>query len=288
MRDFNEDNATAAVLERMAKCDNPRLKAVMTSVVTHLHAVVREVEPTVEEWMEAIRFLTVTGQMCDDRRQEFILLSDTLGVSMLVDAVNHRKPSGATESTVLGPFHVSGTPRKAMGDNLSLDLKGEPVFVSGRVLDPDGRPVGGATLDVWQTSGNGLYDTQDSDQPANNLRGFFTAGADGRYFFRTVRPMPYSVPTDGPVGKMLLALGRHPMRPAHIHVILGAPGFEAVTTHMFIEGDEYLDSDAVFGVKDSLVVDFVRHDDPAEAARLGLANPFYTAEHDLILAKARR
>jgi catechol 1,2-dioxygenase len=288
MRDFNEENATAAVLERMAKCENPRLKAVMTSVVNHLHAVVREVEPTVEEWMEAIRFLTATGQMCDDRRQEFILLSDTLGVSMLVDAVNHRKPSGATESTVLGPFHVSGTPRKAMGDNLSLDLKGEPVFVSGRVLDPDGRPVAGATLDVWQTSGNGLYDTQDPDQPANNLRGLFATGADGRYFFRTVRPMPYSVPTDGPVGRMLLALGRHPMRPAHIHLILGAPGFEPVTTHMFIEGDEYLDSDAVFGVKDSLVVDFVRHDDPAAATRLGLANPFYTAEHDFILAKARR
>jgi protocatechuate 3,4-dioxygenase beta subunit len=288
MRDFNEENATAAVLERMAKCENPRLKAVMTSVVTHLHAVVREVEPTVEEWMEAIRFLTATGQMCDDRRQEFILLSDTLGVSMLVDAVNHRKPSGATESTVLGPFHVSGTPRKAMGDNLSLDLKGEPVFVSGRVLDPDGRPVGGATLDVWQTSGNGLYDTQDPDQPVNNLRGLFTTGVDGRYFFRSVRPMPYSVPTDGPVGRMLLALGRHPMRPAHIHLILGAPGFEPVTTHMFIEGDEYLDSDAVFGVKDSLVVDFVRRDDPAEAARLGLGNPFCTAEHDFVLARASR
>jgi catechol 1,2-dioxygenase len=272
----------------MAKCDNPRLKAVMTSVVNHLHAVVREVEPTVEEWMEAIRFLTATGQMCDDRRQEFILLSDTLGVSMLVDAVSHRKPSGATESTVLGPFHVSGTPRKAMGDNLSLDRKGEPVFVSGRVLDPDGRPVGGAALDVWQTSGNGLYDTQDPDQPVNNLRGLFTTGDDGRYFFRSVRPMPYSVPTDGPVGKMLLALGRHPMRPAHIHVILGAPGFEPVTTHLFIEGDEYLDSDAVFGVKDSLIVDFVRHDDPAEAARLGLANPYYTAEHDFVLARSTR
>jgi catechol 1,2-dioxygenase len=173
-----------------------------------------------------------------------------------------------------------------MGDNLSLDLKGEPVFVSGRVLDPDGRPVAGATLDVWQTSGNGLYDTQDPEQPVNNLRGLFTTGADGRYFFRTVRPMPYSVPTDGPVGKMLLALGRHPMRPAHIHVILGAPGFEAVTTHMFIEGDEYLDSDAVFGVKDSLVVDFVRHDDSARAKTLGLGNPFYTAEHDFVLARA--
>jgi protocatechuate 3,4-dioxygenase beta subunit len=284
MRDFNEANATDAVLERMANCPDPRLKEIMSAVVRYLHAVVREVEPTLDEWNAAIRFLTETGHMSDERRQEFILLSDTLGVSMLVDAINNRKPSGATQSTVLGPFHVSNTPKKAMGDNLSLDLKGEPVFVSGRVLDPKGRPIEGATLDVWQTSGNGLYDTQDPGQPENNLRGLFTTGADGRYFFRSVRPMPYSVPTDGPVGKMLLALGRHPMRPAHIHVILAAPGFEAVTTHLFIEGDEYLDSDAVFGVKDSLIVKFVPEDDPKAAAALGLGNPFYRVEHDFILS----
>ena len=287
MRDFNEANVTDAVLGRMAECDDPRLQAVMTSIVRHLHAVVREDEPTMDEWNAAIRFLTETGHKSDERRQEFILLSDTLGVSMLVDAINNRKPSGATQSTVLGPFHVSNTPRKAMGDNLSLDLKGEPVFVSGRVLDPDGRPVDGATLDVWQTSGNGLYDTQDPDQPENNLRGLFTTGADGRYFFRSVRPMPYSVPTDGPVGRMLLALGRDPMRPAHIHVILAAPGFDAVTTHLFIAGDEYLDSDAVFGVKDSLVVTFVRQDDPEVAKALGLGNPFWRVEHDFILSRQR-
>ena len=284
MRDFNEANATDAVLECMANCADPRLKEIMGSVVRHLHAVVREVEPTLDEWNAAIRFLTETGHMSDDRRQEFILLSDTLGVSMLVDAINNRKPSGATQSTVLGPFHVSHTPRKAMGDNISLDLKGEPAFVSGRVLDPQGKPVEGATLDVWQTSGNGLYDTQDPDQPKNNLRGLFTTGADGRYFFRSVRPMPYSVPTDGPVGKMLLALGRHPMRPAHIHLILAAPGFEPVTTHLFIEGDEYLNSDAVFGVKDSLIVKFRPEDDPKAAAALGLGNPFWRVEHDFILS----
>ena len=285
MRDFNETNATEAVIERMSDCDDPRLKEIMTSVVKHLHAVVREVEPTNEEWSTAIDFLTRTGQMCDASRQEFILLSDTLGVSMLVDAINNRKPSGATESTVLGPFHVSGTPRREMGDNISLDQKGEPTYVSGRVLDPDGQPVEGATLDVWQTSGNGLYDVQDPDQPENNLRGLFTTGADGGFFFRTVKPMAYSVPSDGPVGKMLLALGRHPMRPAHLHLIIAAPGFEPVTTHLFITGDEYLDTDAVFGVKDSLVVDFVRHDDPATAAELGLDNPFYTTEHDFVLAR---
>jgi catechol 1,2-dioxygenase len=283
MRDFNEDTATAAVLERMSGCTDARLKEIMTSVVTHLHAVVREVEPTLDEWMAAIRFLTETGQKCDDKRQEYILLSDTLGVSMLVDAVNHRKPSGATESTVLGPFFVAGAPRKAMGDTIAGEKDGQPVYVSGRVLDPAGRPIAGAVLDVWQASSDGYYDIQDPRQTGMNLRGQFTTAADGRFFFRTVKPSFYPVPTDGPVGRMLVALGRHPMRPAHIHFIVGAPGFEPVTTHMFVAGDEYLDSDAVFGVKDSLIVDFVAEDDPSEAKRLGLRNPFSTAAHDFIL-----
>ena len=285
MRDFNEHTATVAVLDRMSGCKDARLKEIMTSVVTHLHAVIREVEPTMDEWMAAIRFLTETGQKCDDKRQEYILLSDTLGVSMLVDAINHRKPSGATESTVLGPFHVDGAPMKAMGDTISLDGKGEPTFVSGRVLDQAGNPIAGAVLDVWQTSFDGAYDVQDPSQPEMNLRGVFTTGADGRFFFRTVRPRHYAIPTDGPVGSMLMALGRHPMRPAHIHFIIGAPGFEPVTTHMFVAGDDYLDSDAVFGVKDSLIVDFVRFDDPAEAKRLGLGNPYCTAEHDFTLVR---
>jgi catechol 1,2-dioxygenase len=288
MRDFNEDTATAAVLERMSGCTDARLKEIMTSVVTHLHAVVREVEPTMDEWMAAIRFLTETGQKCDDKRQEYILLSDTLGVSMLVDAVNHRKPSGATESTVLGPFFVAGAPTKAMGETISRDGDGEPVHVSGRVLDQAHRPIAGATLDVWQTSGNGYYDIQDPRETGVNLRGRFTTAADGRFFFRTVKPSSYPIPTDGPVGKMLLALGRHPMRPAHIHFIVSAPGFEPVTTHMFVAGDEYLASDAVFGVKDSLVVDFVAHDNPDQAKRLGMGNPFSTAEHDFILVPSAR
>ncbi len=285
MRDFNEHTATAAVLDRMSDTKDARLKQIMTSVVTHLHAVVREVEPTMDEWMAAIRFLTETGQKCDDKRQEFILLSDTLGVSMLVDAINNRKPSGATESTVLGPFHVAGAPKKKMGDTISMDGKGDPAYISGRVVDQAGRPIAGAQLDVWQTSSDGAYDVQDPTQPEMNLRGLLTTGADGRFFFRTVKPKHYSIPTDGPVGKMLVALGRHPMRPAHIHFIIGAPGFEPVTTHMFVAGDQYLDSDAVFGVKDSLVVDFVKHDDAVESKKLGLGNPYYTAEHDFALVK---
>ncbi|HZP21138.1 MAG TPA: intradiol ring-cleavage dioxygenase [Bauldia sp.] len=287
MRDFNETTATAAVLERMSGAEDARFRQVMTSVVTHLHAVIREVEPTPEEWMTAIRFLTRTGQKCDDKRQEFILLSDTLGVSMLVDAINHRKPSGATESTVLGPFHVAGAPRKAMGDTISLDGQGEPAFVSGLVLDEAGRPIAGAELDVWQTSSDGHYDIQDPNQPAMNLRGLFTTGPDGRYWFRTVKPSSYPIPTDGPVGDLLLAMGRHPMRPAHIHFIVGAPGFEAVTTHIFVAGDPYLDSDAVFGVKDSLVEPFERRDDPGEARKIGLPNPFYFASHDFVLVRSR-
>ena len=285
MRDFNEQNATEAVLERLSGCTDPRIKQIATAVITHLHAVVREVEPNMDEWMAAIQFLTRTGQMCDDTRQEFILVSDTLGVSMLVDAINNRKPSGATESTVLGPFHVAGAPPRDMGDDISLDGRGEPVYVSGVVRDQEGKPIRGATLDVWQTSSDGFYDMQDERQPEMNLRGLFTTGADGRFCFRTVKPCSYPIPADGPVGKMLLALGRHPMRPAHIHFIVGAQGFEPVTTHLFVAGDEYLDSDAVFGVKQSLIVPFVRREDAREAERLRVTNPYYTVDYDFTLVR---
>jgi len=285
MRDFNEFTATLAVLERNAKCRDERLRQIMTSVVTHLHAIVREVEPTFEEWAFAIDFLTRTGQICDDKRQEFILLSDTLGVSMLVDAINHRRNSAATESTVLGPFHVSGAPHLQMGDSISRDGMGEPLYTSGKVADESGTPIGGALLDVWQTSHDGFYDVQDSRQPAMNLRGRFTTGADGRYWFRSVKPSSYPIPSDGTVGSMLAALGRHPMRPAHVHFIITAPGYQPVTTHVFVEGDPYLESDAVFGVKESLIVPFVRRDDASWAGRIGLGNPFYTAEYDFVLAR---
>jgi catechol 1,2-dioxygenase len=285
-RDFNEFTATAAVIERMANCRDERLRQIMTSVVTHLHAIVKEVEPTFEEWAFAIDFLTRTGQICDDKRQEFILLSDTLGVSMLVDAINHRRNSAATESTVLGPFHVDGAPHLQMGDSISRDGKGEPLHMSGKVLDESGAPIEGALLDVWQTSADGFYDVQDARQPDMNLRGQFVTGQDGRYFFRTVKPSSYPIPSDGTVGTMLAALGRHPMRPAHVHFIVHAPGYQSVTTHVFVDGDPYLDSDAVFGVKESLIVPFVHHDDPPAAERLSLRNPFYTAEYDFVLVPA--
>jgi len=235
---------------------------VMESAVTHLHAFVKEVEPTMEEWFQAIMYLTETGQMCDDKRQEWILTSDTLGVSMLVDAINHRRPAGATENTVLGPFHVGGAPELPMGANICRDGKGAPCRVSGRITDEAGNPVAGARVDVWQTNDDGFYDVQQpGEQPDMNMRGLFTTGADGSYAYQTVKPLPYSIPTDGPVGKMLSAMGRHGMRPAHIHYIVEAEGYETLVTHIFVSGDPYLESDSVFGVKDSLIVEFAADGD---------------------------
>lgn len=280
---FTEDRSVETVLARMGEPENPRLAEVMGSVIAHLHAVVKEVEPSYEEWMAAIRFLTATGQMCDDRRQEYILLSDVLGVSMLVDAINTRRPNGATENTVLGPFHVDGAPRLDMGDSISQDGKGEPLVVSGRVVDVAGRPVEGATVDTWQTSHDGFYDVQQDEQPEHNLRGVFRTGADGRFSYRSVKPSFYPIPDDGPVGQLLHGLGRGTIRPAHLHYIVSAPGFETVTTHIFVHDDPYLDSDAVFGVKESLIREFVRQDDLARAAEYGVANPFWTVETDFVL-----
>ncbi|MGH6943057.1 MAG: intradiol ring-cleavage dioxygenase, partial [Geminicoccaceae bacterium] len=287
-REFNEHNATEAVIARLADCRDPRLKQVMSSIVKHLHAVAREVEPTFEEWMMAIRFLTETGQICDETRQEFILLSDTLGLSMLVDAINHRNASGVTESTVLGPFHVEGAAALEHGADICKDGKGEPTVVIGRVLDPAGRPIAGALLDVWQTNALGLYDVQQPGvQPAMNLRGKFQSDADGGFWFKTVKPASYPIPTDGPVGRLLASLGRHPYRPAHIHFIVTADGFLGVTTHLFVDGDPYLGSDAVFGVKESLVVPFVRQESPSQAEAYGVRAPFYTVRHDFRLEPAR-
>ena len=258
MQSLTEANLTDAVLAVHEGTKDARLKQIMTSLIRHLHAFVRDVELTEAEWFEGIKFLTATGQMCDDKRQEFILLSDTLGVSMLVDAINHRKPAGATETTVFGPFHRDGAPPKEYGDSIADGATGEPTFVSGRVLTADGKPIAGAELDVWQVDGEGMYDVQRPELKEMSMRGKFRTDTDGRFLFRTVKPVSYSIPTDGPVGTMLMATGRHSFRPAHIHMIVSAPGYQAVTTHIFVAGDRYLNSDAVFAVKNSLVVDFKR------------------------------
>jgi hydroxyquinol 1,2-dioxygenase len=284
---FTEENSTETVLAQMAQCEDARFKEVMSAVIRHLHAAVKEVELTQEEWFEAIMFLTKTGQLCDDRRQEFILLSDTLGVSMLVDAINHRKPGRATESTVLGPFHVADAPMRKMGDNIDLDGKGEPLFMSGRVVDAAGAPIEGALLDIWQANAEGFYDVQQPGiQPDFNLRGRFKTGTDGKFWFRSTKPTFYPIPYDGTVGKMLEKMKRHTYRPAHIHFIVSAPGYESVTTHVFVRGGKYLESDAVFGVKESLIIDFDKQDDAARAKTLGVQNPFYTASHDFVLVKS--
>lgn len=254
---FSEAGSVDAVNARMGEDVSPRLRQVMNSLITHLHGFIKDVQLTQQEWEFAIDFLTRTGQICSGQRQEFILLSDTLGVSMLVDAIGHRRPTGATENTVLGPFHVTDAPLRDMGTSISADGKGESCLFEGRVLDAQGNPVQGACLDVWSDNADGFYDVQQPDvQPRWNNRGRFTTGADGAYRFIGIKPVSYPIPHDGPVGKMLAALGRHPYRPAHMHFIVTAPGFQTVVTHTFIGDDPYIASDAVFGVKDTLVAPF--------------------------------
>jgi protocatechuate 3,4-dioxygenase beta subunit len=233
---------------------DPRLREVMQAAVRHLHAFVSEIRPTREEWRAGIDFLTAVGHMCGETRQEFILLSDVLGISSLVEATAFGGPEGSTENTVLGPFYVPGSPLRQLGDSiLENPDPGTPLRVRGRVTDLEGRPLAGAELDVWQNASNRLYAVQDPNQHPHNLRGRFHTGADGRFEFHTIRPVPYPVPDDGPVGRLLQATGRHPWRAAHVHLLVSAPGHRSLTTHLFDAESRYLDSDAVFGVRDSLV-----------------------------------
>jgi len=260
----SESELTAEVIASFGNTTDPRLKEIMQSLVKHLHAFAREIRITDEEWLFAIDFLTRTGQMCSDVRQEFILLSDTLGLSSLVDLINHSKGDDrATEPTILGPFHVANSHLLNYGDSIVTRAltEGEPAIVRGRVIDVDGNPISGAMIDVWQTDANGLYDIQESNDVSGNLRGLFKTDADGKYEFRTIRPVPYPIPADGPVGKMLRSVNRHEWRAAHIHAIVEAPGYRQVTTHIFDKESKYLDSDTVFGVKGSLIKEFVKQPD---------------------------
>jgi hydroxyquinol 1,2-dioxygenase len=275
---------TGQVVASFANTEDARLRTLMQSLVRHMHAFVREVEPTEAEWMAAIRFLTATGKMCDDLvRQEFILLSDTLGVSMLVDAINHRLATGATDTTVFGPFYIEGMPERADGENMAF-TPGSPALVHGRVLTTQGEPVAGALLDVWQTADNGMYSGQDTAQPHGNLRGRYRTDADGRFAIRTIVPVSYPIPTDGPVGRMLEATGRHPWRPAHLHFMIKAPGYRTLVTHLFDKDDPYLQSDAVFGVKPSLMVEYRERAAGDELARRFDFNGDYReAQYDFVL-----
>ena len=286
MREFDEKSITAAVLARMDQCTDARFKQVMTSLITHLHDFVREVKLTEQEWINAIMFLTDTGKTCTDKRQEFILLSDTLGVSILVITINHPSQGGTSDSTVLGPYYWEGAPELPLGANLAEGVKGEPTYYSGRVLSSDGTPIAGALLDIWSGDGEGTYDMQMAEDVGMKARGRIRTDAEGRYSFRSIKPEYYPVPTDGPVGRMLNKMGRHPMRPGHIHMIVSAPEHHPITTHLFAAGSQYIDSDAVFGVKESLVTPFAKH--PAGTAPDGtkIDVPYYTVNYDFKLRKA--
>jgi protocatechuate 3,4-dioxygenase beta subunit len=284
---FTVENSEKVVQDRAGPKANPRLKEVTDILVKHLHAFVKEANPTMDEWLAGIKFLSETGHLCTDWRQEYILLSDVLGVSMLVETLNNHKMSGETESTVLGPFYIENAPKYPNGANICLDGKGEPVWVHGRVTGPDGEPIKGAKLDVWQANEDGFYDVQQKGvQPDMNLRGVFMSEADGRYFFRSAYPRYYPIPHDGTVGRLLKSLDRNYFRPAHLHFIVSAPGYEKLTTHIFTPDCPWLRDDAVFGVKESLIADFKTVDDPKRAAEIGLSNPFRSVEWNFKLSKS--
>ncbi len=288
MKELNEEDLTEAVLSRL-HCADDRTRTILEKLIQHMHDFIRDLEPTEEEWFKAIDFLTRTGKMCTDKRQEFILLSDVLGVSMLVDAINHRYAEGITETTVTGPFHAEANLMK-MGSMIALGpeaKRGGPTLVRGTILGQSGKPIANALIDVWQSDDVGYYDIQDSNQPDVNLRGVFKTGEDGKYWFKTIKPSAYPVPTDGPVGELLRAAGRHAMRPAHIHFMITAPGYERLITHLFVDGDQYLDSDAVFGVKESLILEFKLNHSPTAAKEAGFDSPFYDVEYDFRLKKNR-
>lgn len=277
MRDLNQHTITEAVIARLADTADARLKFVLTSLITHLHGFAREVKLSEAEWLQAIEYLTATGQKCDDKRQEFILLSDVLGLSMLTVAMNNDKPEGCTESTVFGPFHVEGAPHIENGGDIANGAAGQPCMVRGTVRGLAGEPVAGAVMEVWQADAEGHYDVQLPGLDRHQGRGVLNSQADGSFAFRTVVAEAYPIPVDGPVGDLLRATGRHPWRPAHLHFMIKAPGYETLITHVFRAGDQYLDSDAVFGVRRTLV-----------GAWLAQADGSHALQYDFVLNPVKR
>ncbi|MCY1521644.1 Hydroxyquinol 1,2-dioxygenase [compost metagenome] len=288
MRNLDEQTITQAVLTRNATTEDRRLHEIMTSLVQHLHAFARETKLTEAEWEKGIEFLTAVGQICSPTRQEFILLSDTLGLSTLVTAQNHKKPDGCTEATVFGPFHVADAPHFDLGADISNGLEGTPWFVSGQVRDIEGNPIPNAVLEVWQADDCGFYDVQKDGLENYHGRAVLQADSEGGYHFKTIVPECYPIPHDGPVGKMLQALNRHPWRPAHLHFMITAPGYERLVTHVFREGGEYLDSDAVFGVRSSLIAEWVCHESGIYPDGNPAESPYYTLEFDFVLNREAR
>ncbi len=287
MRDVNPATLTETLLALSGPATDPRLQEILAALVRHLHAFAKEVNLTHAEWRKGLELLTRAGEITDDKRNEFVLFSDVLGLSSLVDMIN--SPAGCTSSSVLGPFHVLGAPELPVGGDLIGDNEGRQVVVEGRVLDPSGAPISGARIEMWQTADNGLYSGQDPDQPEYNLRMAMTTGADGRYAVSTIRPAPYKVPTDGPVGDLLNATGRHAWRPSHLHFIVQAQGYRTLVTEVFPSDDPYLDEDAVFGVRSDLVMEYR----PGKAADLAgdivarnwLRSDFSKVDFDFVLPR---
>jgi hydroxyquinol 1,2-dioxygenase len=275
---------TASAIASFDGCGDPRLREILQSLTRHLHAFAADIGLTHAEWEQGIGLLTATGHITDERRQEFILWSDALGLSMLVDALANPLPPPATESTVLGPFYVPGAPLREYGANLAEVEAGIPAWVHGRILSTSGEPLAGAELDVWQNGDDRLYAVQDPDAPDDHLRGRFRARDDGTFAFLAVRPTPYTIPDDGPVGQMLHASGRHPWRPAHIHIIARAEGYRTLATHIFDAASDYLESDAVFAVKPSLLRTFEPRTAGDPEAPSGVAGPWFSVECDIVLA----
>lgn len=280
MINIDAASITSAVLAAQQACPSPRLKEVMDSLCRHLHDFAREVELTEAEWFDGIRFLTRVGDMTDAKRQEFILLSDVLGLSMLVTTQNNAKPAGCTEATVLGPFFVADAPRVSHGADIANGAQGTPCVVTGAVRGLDGEAIAGAIIDVWQSDDDGCYDVQRVDSSGARARAQLESDAAGRFHFRSIVAQCYPIPHDGPVGELLTALGRHPWRPAHLHFKIEAPGYERLITHVFRRGDRYLESDAVFGVRSTLVADWNRHTAPGGEA-------YYTLDYDFVLNPLR-
>lgn len=278
-----EENLTDLALERWNNIPDPRLREVMQSFVKHLHGFVREIEPTPQEWFAAIDWLTRTGKISSEKRQEFILASDVLGISMLVDALNNRRVSGATPNTVEGPFHIPGSPELADGQNVTDGAPGIPCFVVGHVRDLKGSPLKGVTLDMWQTDGEGLYEDQrGSSDPY--MRGIYHSKADGSFTVRTVAPIGYTIPMDGPVGELMSRTKISHFRPAHIHFCLEAPGYHRCVTHLFEKGDQYIETDVVFGVKEPLITTFNKMPAGAKAPTGETMNePFYVVNYDFVM-----
>ena len=275
MENLNANHITESVLERLANTPDPRLKEIMISLVRHLHGFAREVKLTEAEWLKGIEFLTQTGHITNAQRQEFILLSDVLGLSMLTVVMNNDKPDACTQATVLGPFHVEDAPHYKLGDDVANGAKGQPCQVQGSVKGVQGEAVAHARIEVWQSDEKGLYDVQYADRSQHQARGILTADAQGRFHFQSILAMPYPIPHDGPVGQLLQATARHPWRPAHLHFKIEAPGYETLITHVFRKDDPYLASDAVFGVRESLVTDWLQ-----------LADGSYQLDFDFVLNPA--